>query len=357
MKILYDHQIFSMQKYGGVSRYFYELKKSFNSVLPILISNNFYLEKSNLQYINYQTTNLFFRKFFSLINKLSTIIYTPFIKYDIYHPTYYNPFLMAITANKPFVLTIHDMIHEKFPEFLLNNDPTRERKFIMAKRANKIIAVSENTKKDIVEFYGISPDKIDVIHHGDSLGSVNINGLSNIDIPEKYILYTGQRAGYKNFTNFILASKKSLLNDEKLFVVCAGGGQFNHSELQFFKKNNLFNKIIQLNCNDQKLKLLYTNSIFFIYPSLYEGFGIPLLEAMSSNTAILCSDTSCFPEVAADAAIYFNPNSILDIEKKIIHALNNDLTYLKKLGKKRLKFFSWEQAIIKTRNTYKKVLE
>lgn len=357
MKILYDHQIFSMQKYGGVSRYFYELKKSFNSVLPILLSNNFYLEKSNLRYIKYETSNLFFRKFFSLINKLFTLIYAPFVKYDIYHPTYYNAFFMTISAKKPFVITIHDMIPEKFPEFLSIDDPTRERKLIMAKRADRIIAVSENTKKDIVELYGISPEKIDVIHHGDSLGSVDVEGLFDIDIPEKYILFTGQRAGYKNFTNFILAAKKSLLNDEKLFIVCAGGGQFNRSEVQFLKNNNLFNQIIQFDCNDQKLKFLYTNSIFFIYPSLYEGFGIPLLEAMGSNAAILCSDTSCFPEVAADAAIYFDPKNILDIEKKISYALNNDLTHLKKLGKKRLNFFSWEKAIIETRKTYRKLLE
>lgn len=356
MKILYDYQIFSIEKYGGISRYFCELMKSINNILPIVISNNYYLGKTNLSYLKFGTNNLFFKKYLSFFNKLYTLNQIRNLKFDIYHPTYYNSYLFK-KIKKPIVVTIHDMIHENFSDLVDSNDPTIKRKALMAKRATRIIAVSENTKKDIIQTYGISPKKIDVVYHGDSFSDINLDICVNYDIPERYILYTGKRRGYKNFDNFILAVKKFVLNDSELFVVCAGGGSFNKYELELFKKLGLLDRIVHKECSDQLLKILYSKSLFFIYPSMYEGFGIPLLEAMSSDTAILCSNTSCFPEVAGDCAIYFDPYSISDIQKKINYALNNKLTKYKELGKHRLLFFTWEKTIENTQNTYKKALE
>lgn len=356
MKILFDYQIFSMQKYGGISRYFVEILKSGNILLPILISENHYLKQTSRKFIRVNANNTFIRGIFGKLNAIFSIIIAPMLNFDIYHPTYYNPFLLKLLQNKPLVITVHDMIHEKFPEYFNDDLNTKSRKLKMVNKACKIIAVSENTKKDIITYYGIPADKIKVIYHGDSLVPIFPDFSLQEKIRKKYVLFTGQRGGYKNFHNLVFALKDFLINDRNLALVCAGGGEFNSEEVNFIKKNGLFDKIYQFSCSDNQLKALYQKAEFFIYPSLYEGFGIPLLEAMSSSCPILCSNTSCFPEVAANAAIYFDPSDILDIKEKIAYALNNDLTSYKKLGDKRVRFFKWETAKQETIKLYQEIM-
>ena len=356
MKVLFDYQVFSIQKYGGVSRYFCEIIKTMNYSLPILVSNNYYLQKLDLKYFRFGTNNVIFKKGLSFINKMYTLIKISFLKFDIYHPTYYNPYLLNFIKKKPTVVTIHDMIHEKFPQYFSLDDPTTDRKKKMVEHADRIIAVSENTKNDIIEIFGFSADKIDVIYHGDSFSLVEPCQIIKEKIPKRYILFTGNRNGYKNFEIMFKALKKYLLRDKSLYLICAGGGEFTKQELGLFENDSVVNRVLQFNCNDGELKQLYSSSLFFIYPSIYEGFGIPLLEAMSTETPILCSRTSCFPEVADKCAIYFDPHSIKDIEEKIGFALSNELEEYKMLGTERLSHFSWENARRQTKVSYLKVL-
>src|SRR5271157_3721367 len=192
MRVLYDHQIFAMQNYGGISRYFFELMSNLDKdvgidlELSIALTNNYYISHINYPF---QKTSSIERQ---ISMKMSPIHRLPGLKkflnlerskkillrqdFDILHPTYYNPYFLNYLGEKPFVLTIHDMIHEIFPEYYSLSDKTISWKQTLAERASKIIAVSENTRKDIIKFLGVSPNKIAVIHHGASIDINNVNG-------------------------------------------------------------------------------------------------------------------------------------------------------------------------------------
>jgi len=351
MKILYDYQIFSSQKYGGISRYFYEIMKGQKYNLPIIFNNNEYLNKSIKIPFNFKGKV----RIYNFFNREYSKIYFKFNKnFDIFHPTYYHPYFVKYIKNKPFVLTIHDMIHEKFPNYFSKKDKTIERKKFLAQKANRIIAVSERTKLDIIDILNIPEEKIDVVYHGSDFNLIKEDKEFTKKLPKKYILFTGNRNNYKNFINFIKAVSKFLNKDKNLFIICAGGGSFNNDEIKLFKELKIETQLFQYSCNDGQLKSLYINALFFIFPSLYEGFGIPLLEAMACNTPILCSNVSCFPEIVKDSALMFNPYSVEDIKEKIEFALNNNLDFYIEKGKERFKYFSWDKAREETMDSYKK---
>jgi len=368
MKVLYDHQIFTSQTYGGISRYFFELIKYFNNndetecELSLKYSYNYYLKELN--YLPHKTflENYSFRGKYRLLNILNKKASKEYIfkgDYDIFHPTYYDPYFLDFLSNKPFVLTIHDMIHEIYPEMFPLKDETSKRKKLLAQKATKIIAVSENTKKDIIRFFSIDTNKIEVIYHGTPF---DMNGSSDnkvdIDLPEKCILFVGSRSGYKNFNLFVEAITPVLAENTKLKVVCIGGGNFKEIEKEKFERLNITNKVYQYSVNDDILTYLYKKAIVFVFPSLYEGFGIPILEAFSCGCPVIASNTSSFPEVAGDAAIYFDPTdklSIFDSVQKVIYD-NNLRDQLVYKGYQRVKEFTWEKTAEKTKKLYENIL-
>jgi glycosyltransferase involved in cell wall biosynthesis len=367
MKVLYDHQIFSTQIYGGISRYFIELMKNIendNGIkydLSLRYSNNHYLNEYNdLKYKPF-FKNFTFRGKYRLINILNKNISKKLLikrDYDIFHPTYYDPYFLNILNNKPLVLTIYDMIHEIYPEMFSSKDETSKRKKLLAQKATKIIAISENTKKDIIRFFNIDEKKIEVIYLANSINpSKSIDDI-NIDLPKKYILFVGSRSIYKNFNLFIEAISPLLIEDIELNVVCVGGGNFKEMEKEKFKKLNIINKIFQYAANDYILAYLYQKAIAFVFPSLYEGFGIPILEAFSCGCPVIASDASSLPEVAGDAAIYFNPKdklSILDSIQQVIYKKDLRKQLLNK-GYQRIKQFTWKKTAHQTKKLYEGIL-
>ena len=179
-----------------------------------------------------------------------------------------------------------------------------------------------------------------------------------IGIPNEYILYVGSRYRYKNFNRFIKAIAPFLISKPQLNLVCAGGGKFSKKELELLDKLNLRNKVVQFNFDDSSLPELYKNAILFAFPSLYEGFGIPVLEAFSCKCPIVCSNNSCLPEIAKDAAVYFDPfkeESILQAVKVLFENefLREELV---KKGTERLSYFSWEKAARETKMVYNKCI-
>ncbi|GJQ07395.1 mannosyltransferase [Capnocytophaga cynodegmi] len=364
MDILYDHQIFSLQVNGGISRYFYELIKNIKieeqTSVCIKFSNNYYLKKVNENHMNF-FPNFDFRgkhKFIELYNTYYTQKRLGSISYDIFHPTYYNTYFLK-HIKKPFVVTVHDMIHEKFYRMFSKKDNTIAHKKELMEKANKIIAISENTKMDILDIYNnIDDSKIEVIYHGNSVSSSNLKlQKSQIPLPNIYILFVGGRATYKNFLPFVEAVTPILRKYKELKVLCIGGGKFNNQELSLFKRNVIESSFEQLNLNDEDLILAYKKAKFLIYPSLYEGFGMPILEAFECDCPVVCSNTSSFPEIAGDAAHFFNPYDKEDIHDSIKELLHDDqrLNDLVKKGRKRALLFSWEKTSQKTMEVYKSI--
>ena len=360
MKIFYDSQAFSLQDYGGVSRIFSELKngsdklRNFEAYISIVFSNNVHLASTNTSYSQFVKR----REIIKRANRLLNIAELLTKKIDLYHPTYYDTSMGKYARTKPMVITFHDLTQERFVyQFpaLRKEEYVIKQKKEAASRADHIIAVSENTKADLIDIYGIDSEKVSIIPLGSSF--TQSSPTDDLLVKEPYLLYVGNRAFYKNFQPFVVAAAPVLkLNSIKL--VRAGGNQFNADEHQIFKANGIEHLIIHKEINDKILANLYTGALAFVFPSLYEGFGIPILEAFSCNCPCVLSGTSSLPEVAGNAAIYFDPYS----SESIVESLNriifdSDLRNgLIMRGTQRLRDFSWEKHVSQTVRVYKSLL-
>ena len=261
MKIAYDHQVFSFQKTGGISRYFSNLIQYFNTTkkaevaLFLKYSNNLYLKELEAPFK--ATTflrSLDFKGKKMIIERANRIHSVQQIKkgdFDVFHPTYYNTYFQK-HVKKPTILTVHDMTHERFPElFSKNNDFTLRFKEKAITKADHLIAISENTKKDIMKFYNVSEKKISVIYHGIEKSYI---GQKVESLPVKYFLFVGDRGGYKNFDVVIKAL--SILKNSSCFLVCTGR-PFSNREIEKMKKLGVFKQVRHCFVNDFQLNYLY----------------------------------------------------------------------------------------------------
>lgn len=362
MKVFYDYQAFFMQKFGGISRYFYELIKNrqglYDYSFPRSFSDNIYMNE--LQGERNFPIKADFKGKTRIINYLNQAESKKIIKkgaFEIFHPTYYDSYFLNSLNGKKFVLTIHDMIHEIFPENFSKKDRTKELKKKLAFKAERIIAISESTKNDIIKFYpDLNPEKIDVVYHGNPFEKAELS-FSASEKNGPYILFTGQRGGYKNFTLFVKAVAP-LLKKYNLKLKCTGHS-FNREEQELFDTLKISDRCECTFASDDELKKLYANALVFAFPSLYEGFGFPILEAFSCGCPVALSCASCFPEIAGDSAIYFDPNSETDIRNKIENIITSESarSELIKKGFERAKTFSWQKCAAETSKVYEKAMK
>jgi glycosyltransferase involved in cell wall biosynthesis len=226
----------------------------------------------------------------------------------------------------------------------------------LLEKATKIIDVSKNTKKDIIKVYPhIDESKIEVIYHGNS---IQVNENVSVDLPDNYILFVGSRDHYKNFYFLVESIRDLLVKDATLKLICAGGGEFKDEEIEFLKRMGIKEQVEQKYFEEEQLGLFYKNARCFVFPSMYEGFGIPVLESMTCGCPIVLSNTSSFPEVAGEAGIYFDVSSKEDLMNKIVLVLNNEKfrnEYILK-GIEQAKKFSWEIAASQCLELYKKAI-
>lgn len=344
MKVLYDHQIFSLQRYGGISRYHAELNKmNDNSRVSILITQNEYINSR----FNFKMNIPIFIYFIYFINQIYSIFLLIFSKYDVFHPTYYDAYFLNF-LKRPFVLTIHDLIPERNQE--------EYKKIIKSKskliyKADKIICISENTKLDLLKFYNIDENKVVVIYHSTDFSMIKRKSIP-INIEYHYILFVGKRDNYKNFI-FVIDALKEFLTTSKFFLLCTGGGIFNEYEKRYLIENKLINKVIHTSSNEIKLKALYNNAEFFIFPSSYEGFGLPILEAFSCECPILLNNSSCLPEIAKDGAIYFNDNDKNSLKSSVDLMLKHNIQKnIISRANSRLLIFNVEERNLSTLKVY-----
>lgn len=201
--------------------------------------------------------------------------------------------------------------------------------------------------------YGIDGNKVKVIYHGNPFEDVKPSKVKVL--PERYLLFVGNRLGYKNFAFFLESIIPILRKEKSLFLVCAGGGPFSASEKIFISRLGIERQVVQIGFkDDSELAYIYKNALVYILPSLYEGFGLTALEAFSMGCPVIASNTSSIPEVCGKAAAYINPGdseSIKNAVEKVIQdsKLRNDLV---KLGFKQAKKFSWNECCCKTIDVY-----
>lgn len=366
MLIVYDHNIFSWQSYGGISRYVTEIATRVNQVencsakvLAPLFVNSFLKNLPTSERIGLPVPKIpKTGKIKYLINDLLSILWLKKNKPDIFHETYCAPRKLA-PNNSVVVLTVYDMNHEMLPEYFPVQDRAPLYKARAVKRANHIICISNNTKKNLMNIHNVPEDKISVIYLGYEFNSkITLRTWRNL-IGVPYILFVGPRYSYKNFWRLVTAFAKSkLLSDFKL--VCFGGSALTNCEMKKIRSANLStDRVIHLQGSDIILASLYQHATVFVYPSLCEGFGIPPLEAMSCSCPVICSNAGPLPEVAGKAAYYFDPYNEQDLQlaiEKVVfsNTLQNKLVTE---GLEQIQQYSWEKCATQTLTLYKSLVE
>ncbi|AEK19266.1 glycosyl transferase group 1 [Methanococcus maripaludis X1] len=310
-----------------------------------------------------------------ILKKTSTYSWYLFINYylskknldlDIIHNPD-NSSLFINLKNKKIV-TIYDIMAFKFPKV---SDPvTRFRYRILLyktlKSSDKIITISNHTKLDLMNYFKIPEDKIKVIYLAANqtykkLGKNEINEiLKKYDLNNPFILYVGGLAPNKNIER-LLESYNIIKNKEiSQKLILTGVKRHNStSALKTIKKLNLQNDVIFTGyVPDEDLPGLYNAADLFVYPSLYEGFGLPPLEAMQCGTPVITSNTSSLPEVVGDAGIMINPYDVDELANKMYEVLTNEKLRkeMSKKGLERAKLFSWKKCAEEHLKVYEEVL-
>ncbi len=367
MKIAYDYQVFTDQIYGGVSRYFHFLAKELlNLDQDVKIFTGFHQNKyiadlsGNLVNgikIKYPKKPWKLRNFIHLFNNYICQKQIKLWKPDLIHETWYSSFLPS-NRGSVRVATVHDMVPELFKDFF-EKDETPIKKLRTLKRVDHIFSVSHNTKKDLMELLGINKSKISVVHLGVDLDIFKNHNKEKLNLSQPYILYVGSRKGYKNFNRFLKACSNSIILKNKIKILVFGGEYFDFNELSNIKNLGFSDGNVEhVTGDDKKLAMLYANALCLVYPSLYEGFGLPPLEAMASGCPVVASNTSSMPEIINNAGEFFNPYDIEEIQYAIESLIlsNSRREQLILLGYKNIKLFSWSKCAEESLNIYKNLV-
>ena len=276
-------------------------------------------------------------------------------QHDLYHCL--SSFLPAFGVRIPTLVTIHDLKYLLFPQFFNNHLKSLYYGWIVrrgVRHASRIIAVSHSTKKDI-EALSVPSDKIKVVYEAPTILTSSKEELPRTVRGKRYLLYVGENRPHKNIHRIINAFKivKRKLKDYPLFLVIAG------SRFDSLMREQQDDGIIFVGpVDDATLIPLYNNALALVYPSLYEGFGLPIIEAMKLGTPVITSDLSSMKEVAGNAAMLVDPYDSEQIARAMARIIvdKSERKKLRKLGSRRVKCFSWKNAAEEICGIYERLL-
>ena len=357
-----DEQIFVIQAYGGISRMFTELARQFieNRIgevtlrpLSAPVVNHYILDdpvlrrELDVRPSKNEWTSL--ARYFFRIHTHPTS--------DIVHNTFYLPHGLAPTRGSKRVVTVHDMIPELMPQTRRRLDLlTLKRRYVDS--ADAIICVSEATKRDLLAVYPEVSAPISVIHHG--VDRRFVPGVPPLEgMPEKYLLMVGNRGQYKDAATLFCAFAEIAGDHPDLALVCVGGGPLSQDEQAFVTERGLSSRVYQRNLYDSELSAIYGNAAVFVFPSRFEGFGLPALEAMACGAPTVLADATSLPEVGADATRYFEPGNSGDLAAVLagILADASEQESLRQRGLTRAKMFDWNATAERTAAAYRAALD
>lgn len=371
LKILYDHQVFAAQKYGGVSRLFYELIKHLadNKEIELFLFHGLYINRFPVRDFKQKAAFYFGQKMAAfphisvLLKPINRLLFNNTMgqkPVDIYHPTGYSS-IVYNWRKSPVVLTIYDMIPELFPQDFPDIRSRLEDKRKCIERADKIITISQTTKQDLLRFYKVDETKVNVIYPGAPVENGE-NEKNEQYEPYKhhkpYILYVGTRKqGYKNFDNLLMAYAISKKIHDEFDLICFGGPDFSKAKYDLLSLFDCLDNVYHLSGNDRELAGLYKGAAGFVYPSLYEGFGLPPLEAMTYGCPVIAGRVPVIQEVLGDAAAYVEPRepeAIASVMESVLFDESLRLNLIEK-GKNQVKKYSWRHMADETFAVYKKL--
>lgn len=367
MRIAINCRSFLLEHYAGIGRYSYNLVKSLAAIDP---ENDYFLYapkklfdlKRRLPKFNAKN----FHPAFDLFDRGASKVLK---NIDIYHSP--SPDLLP-DVNARRIVTVHDLIYKMYPQGHTDDAIQKSETYFneLAQKADRIICCSKSTLNDLQKFFPSVASKACVIHQGVNKEIFRVLGgeehqetgaaLTQNGINFPYILFIGTIEPRKNLTNLIKAF--SMLKKEKAFggklVVAGMKGWMQENIASLIETHYLKDDILFLGyLTDFELCVLYNNAEVFVFPSFYEGFGFPILEAFSCGAAVVTSNTSACAEVAGDAALQVDPASVEDIAeniKRIIH--DRDLAVqLKKKAFRRAQDFSFTKTARETLRIYKEV--
>jgi len=367
MRIVYDHRIFCRQERGGISRYFVELARELAGrpgvrvriVAPLHLCASLrnlgpeLVRGTHLPRIR-RTTRL--RLW--LNDRLAARIYAG-SGADIHHWTYYGAHPEA-SRGAVRILTVFDMIHERFPELMPAwEQRVRREKREAVRRADHLICISEQTRQDLLEILDVAPERTTVIHLGSSFARTRGECGPPL-VSEPYLLYVGNRQGPKNFSLLLMALASAPRLRRELTLVCFGGGLPDRDEQARIRAAGLDpGRIRWLDGDDARLHNLYSHALALVYPSLYEGFGLPLVEAMACDCPVLCARSGSLPEVAGEAAAWFDPRDPESLRTRIEEVVDSETRRreLVRAGRRRVPLFTWQRCAEKTLEVYERCLQ
>jgi glycosyltransferase involved in cell wall biosynthesis len=358
--VVFGPEIWTLQNQGGISRYFFELVTRLDSLGVRVIcltptSSNIYLKKlpDRLKIRIVYRRN----RFLNYIDYLRIIRNIP--KGAIFHPTYFagipsiyfNRFLKIRT-----VVTVFDMISEIFPSEIPRRFGTIDYKKHLVERSNCILAISKNTKNDLINILGAEPNKIGVtlLGVGEEFRRTDLLASSP---RKKFFLYVGKRGGYKNFKSLLLAFSLFHKMNPDFRILAIGGEEVTQAEQSSIVDLGLQTCIEFMQADDNTLRSLYQEAAGLVYPSLYEGFGLPPLEAMSMGCPVVAASSSSIPEVCGHIPYYFDPNEETSLLRALLLVQHDSDAIESKInaGIEWSRKFTWELAAMSTLENYKSI--
>lgn len=364
LDVLIDDQIFLMHARGGISRYFAELLREFRDH-PQLGVNAFttvrWSPNQHLRAVDPTVRDLPFPELSFGWKAAKRLSAYPAAgrerraRPDVVHSTYYNPSRLAEFPGVPKVVTVHDMAPELMPELFGDDPHLAKRQFV--DQADAIICVSASTRDDLFEVWGEIDDRpVVVTPHATS--KVFNPSAEAFQPGYRYVLYVGSRDPYKNFGILLTAFAGSAAQGAGVRIVAVGGGPLSADELALADALGLADDLVQVTASEDDLPGFYTGAVAFVFPSLMEGFGIPVLEAMSCGTPCILADTRVFREVADDAAAFYPARDPWALRA----ALDDLFTHparraeLSSRGTERAASYSWERTAELTAEVYRQVV-
>ena len=379
MRILYDYQAFDIQRSGGVSNVFSllvdEVRKREEVKIGIASTENLYMlaqgypsEETVLQRLiekgRVPQETVLGDVDWKKVNKVYSKNAIQKNDYDVFHPTHYDPYFLEYGINKPYVVTVHDLAFEKLRNYIQHNEQMcladfDNRRDIMA-AASKVVAISEATKRDIIDIYKVPESKIEVVYNAYRKLPDNYGYNNPFDFP--YILYVGTRQGPLNYKCFIPFFNQIVpfMKEHKEFKLVCTGQKFTKFELDMFRQYGLENRVENYYLNEDGLNNLYHHAFCFVFPSEFEGFGLPILEAYKNGCPALLNDIPVFREVAGDCGAYFDITDGKSLNERLeglFAAKEDDRNVLIEKQKERLPLFTAEKMAEGYINVYKSVLK
>lgn len=359
LKVVFDEQIFLLQDFGGISRYFIELIKAFqaNPNLGVDVHLSSRLVRSTLAFEELSTFQLqkigLPRALFTLL--LGTVqrrIRRANLDADVVHTTFYVPGYLGRFHRAPIVSTIHDMIPEIVtkPKRLIS--PHMMKKSFVSS-SDAVLSVSENTLADARRLLTNVPEAF-VSHLG--VGPEFSKAIpKHASLPDKYFLYVGARQNYKDAETAIKAFASAIGTKDKVNLVFVGGGKFSKTEEKLVSELGIDNLVKQTNLSNAILPSAYANSLALLFTSHYEGFGLPLVEAMASALPVLVADTPVAREIVQNAGNYFRAGDTQSLAKLIREVLSNPSSFQESsaLGLRLAESYTWLACAQKTAEAYR----